>query len=414
MSKGALDGMRVVEVASYVTGPYAGMMLGDLGAEVIKIEEPEHGDPYRSWGEAGDNPFFLSLNRNKKSVTLDLKDERGRATLRRLAATADVLVENSRPGVAERLGYGYEELRPHSPRLVYCAISGFGSSGPYRDRPGYDTTGQAMSGLLSVLTDREDPKLPGISLADHLTGVFACYGILGALLARERTGAGQRVETSLLQSCVAFLGEHAARYFASGRPPTRETRVRSALVFAFLGSDGLPFVIHLSSPQKFFEGLVAAVGRPELATDPRFKTRPARVENHGELVAALSGTFTSAPRAQWLERLLAHDVPCAPLNTLAEMFADPQVRHLGLRTSTTHPVRGTTDAVMPAVRLEGTPLQIRLAPPMLGEHTAEVLADLEQRESNSLEPSVEERRRMPLIRRGGRRRMPRSGPGRAD
>jgi len=237
-----------------------------------------------------------------------------------------------------------------------------------------------MSGLLSVLTDREDPKLPGISLADHLTGVFACYGILGALLARERTGKGQRVETSLLQAGVAFLGEHAARYFASGKPPTRETRVRSALVFAFLGSDGLPFVIHLSSPQKFFEGLVAAVERPDLLSDPRFKTRPARVEHHGELVKTLSGIFASAPRARWLERLLAHDVPSAPLNTLAEVFADPQVRHLGLRTSTTHPVRGTTDAVLPAVRLEGTPLEIRLAPPLLGEHTAEVLADLERRE----------------------------------
>ncbi len=380
---GALEGVRVLELASYVTGPYVGVLLADLGADVIKVEEPQRGDPFRGWEEGNYSPTFRALNRNKRSISLDLKEEQGRGVLRRLAATADVLVENNRPGVAERLGFGWDELRAINARLVYCAISGFGPSGPYRDRPGYDTTGQAMSGLLSLLTDAEAPKAMGLSLADHLTGVFACYGVLGALLARERTGSGQRVETSLLQACVAFLGENAARYFESGTVPTRETRTRLAQVFAFRASDGRPFVIHLSSPPKFWQGLVQAIGRPELEDDPRFRTRRERIANHPALVAVLEEVFRAAPRAEWLARLERNDVPCAPLNTLAEVFDDPQVRHLGMRTSVAHPEKGPIDLVAPGVRLHGTPLEMRRAPPVLGEHTAEILAELERLEQEA-------------------------------
>ena len=202
MSNGALSGLLVLEVASYVSGPFAGMLLSDLGAEVVKIEPPGEGDPFRGWGKVDYSATFGSLNRNKKSVVLDLKAQDGRDTLRRLAMRADVLVENFRPGTMERMQLGYEHLRPLNERLIYCAISGFGSQGPYRDYPGYDTIGQGMGGLLSLLTERSAPKPMGISLSDHLTGVFACYGILAAVVARQRTGRGQLVETSLESGCL--------------------------------------------------------------------------------------------------------------------------------------------------------------------------------------------------------------------
>jgi formyl-CoA transferase len=387
---GALSGIRVLELSSYVTGPYAGVLLADLGAEVIKIEEPERGDPFRGWEEGNYSPTFCSVNRNKKSVALDLRSPAGQAAMAGLIATADVLLENYRPGVAERLGVGYDEARRLNSRLIYCAISGFGSSGPYRDRPGYDTVGQAMSGLLSLLTDLDHPQPMGISLSDHLTGIFACYGILAALHARQRTGEGQRVETSLLQATVAFLAENAARYFASGRVPSRESRTRLAQVYAFRAGDGLPFVIHLSSPPKFWKGLVEAIGRPDLGEDPRFRARAGRIEHYAELASVLGEVFKGAPRAVWLERLGRHDVPSAPVQTLEEAFADPQVQHLGMPIALDHPERGRLRLVGPGVTLEKTPVKMRLAPPLLGEHTEEVLKSLgmtaEQRGAASSRP----------------------------
>ncbi len=372
----ALEGIRIVEVASYVTGPYAAVLLADLGADVLKVEEPEQGDPFRGWGEGNYSPTFCSLNRNKKSVALNLRTEAGRAALLRLLETADVLIENHRPGVADRLGFGYEAVRSRNPRLVYCSITGFGATGPYQDRPGYDTIGQATSGLLSLLTDLEAPAPVGISLADHLTGLYACYGILGALMARGRTGEGQRIETSLLQATVSFVGENAARYFASGHTPRRESRVRLAQVYAFTAGDGRPFVIHLSSPRKFWEGLTEAMGRPEWRDDPRFSTLRGRQAHYRELSAELAQAFTTASRSEWLERLSRYDVPCAPLNTLEDVFRDPQVQHLGLRIRIEHPSRGQVELVAPGVTLEKTPAAVRLPPPTLGEHTEEVLRAL--------------------------------------
>ena len=207
---GALEGTKILELASYVTGPFAAMLLADLGASVIKVEAPGQGDPFRGWGKAGYSPTFCSMNRNKRSLTLNLQAPEGRAVFLRLAGDADVVIENMRAGVVDRLGIGYEAVRGVNPRIVYCSISGFGQDGPYRDRPGYDTIGQAMGGLLSLLTDLSAPRGVGISIADHVTGIFACYGVLGALLARERTGEGQKVETSLLQAVIAF-GWHRHR-----------------------------------------------------------------------------------------------------------------------------------------------------------------------------------------------------------
>jgi crotonobetainyl-CoA:carnitine CoA-transferase CaiB-like acyl-CoA transferase len=376
MSSGALAGITVLEVASYVSGPFAGMLLSDLGAEVIKIEPPEEGDPFRGWGKTEYSATFGSLNRNKKSVALDLKTQEGCDTLRRLAAHADVLVENFRPGKLIRMKLGYEHLRPLNERLIYCSISGFGGQGPYRDYPGYDTIGQGMGGLLSLLTERSAPQPMGISLSDHLTGIFACYGILAALVARARTGRGQLVETSLMESTVAFLAENAANFFEGGPPPDRARRTHQALVFACVAADGRPLVIHLSSPQKFWTGLTKAIGREELQSDSRFRNRGVRSANYDALDAILADTFRTRDRDEWLARLRAEDVPCGPLYDLQEVFDDPQVKFLELKKELPHPRRGRVAVVGSPVRLSDTPAQISRAAPDLGEHTEQVLQTL--------------------------------------
>lgn len=372
---GALAGVTVLELANYVSGPYASMLLGDLGAEVIKIEPPG-GDPYRGWGRVEYSATFGSLNRNKKSVVLDLKAPADLARLRALIARADVLVENFRPGTLERMGLGYDDVRALNERLIYCSITGFGDGGPYRNYPGYDTVGQAMSGLLSLLTEMDAPKPMGISLSDHLSGIFACYGVLGALFARERTGRGQRVATSLLEATVSFLSENAANYFErDAGPPNRATRTHSAQVFAFVAGDGRPFVVHLSSPTKFWEGLLRATELTALADDPRFATRPARQKNYDALESILAATFRREAREVWLERLRANDVPCGPLNDFGEVFADPQVAYLGMRRELPHPKRGSVSVVAGAVRLSETPVTIATAAPELGAHTDEIFAE---------------------------------------
>jgi crotonobetainyl-CoA:carnitine CoA-transferase CaiB-like acyl-CoA transferase len=372
---GALAGTTVLEIASYVSGPYASMLLADLGATVIKVEPPD-GDPFRGWGTVEYSATFGSLNRNKHSVVIDIKTPAGRAAVRDLVRRADVLIENFRPGTLERAGLGYDDLRALNERLIFCSITGFGADGPYRDRPGYDTIGVAMSGLLSLLTQKLAPQPMGISVADHLSGVFACYGIMAALIARQRTGRGQRVETSLLQSSISFLAENAANFFESkGEPPTRATRTRQALVFAFVAGDDKPFVIHLSSPAKFWDGLVRASGHPELGADPRFRDRKGRQKNYDELTAILTETFRTAARDEWLERLRAEDVPCGPLNDLREVFDDPQVRHLGMRLELPHPKRGQVSVVGSSVRLSDTPVQIRTAAPELGADSAMFLGE---------------------------------------
>ncbi|HEX9445650.1 MAG TPA: CoA transferase [Candidatus Binatia bacterium] len=373
---GALAGIKVLEIASYVTGPFASLLLADLGAEVVKVEQPGQGDPFRGWGENLYSSNFRSLNRNKKSLTLDIKRDEARAVFLQLAAGADVVIENFRPGTLEKRGMGYDAVSALNPKVVYCSISGFGQTGPYRDRPGYDTVGQAMSGLLSLLTDPEKPQGMGISFSDHLTGIYACYGILGALVHRLLTGVGQRVETSLLRATIAFTSETAVRYFETGQVPRRATRVRTAGVFAFVDREGLPFVIHLSSPEKFWRGLLAVVGKPEWAEDPRFRDRKGRQANHDLLSELLQEIFRGGRREEWLGKLGANDVPAAPLNTLDEVFNDPQVREYGFPVEAEHPVMGKMRLVGSGVELDRTPPAVTLPPPMLGEHTDEILENL--------------------------------------
>ena len=370
----ALEGITVLEFASYVSGPYAGMMLADLGAEVIKIEPPDGGDPFRGWGAADYSATFGSVNRNKKSVILDLKSEDGLAAARALAEKADVLIENFRVGTMDRLGLGYEALGKTNPRLIYTSITGFGQSGPYAERAGYDTVGQAMSGLLSVLTNLDTPQPMGISLSDHLTGMMAAYGILGALMARERTGRGQRVETSLLSATVAFLGENAARFFETGKKPSRETRARSAQVYAFVDAKGQGFVIHLSSPTKFWRGLTEVAGHREWQEDPRFKVKKDRQQNYTELHGLLAAIFRTKDRNYWLDLLREHDVPSAPIYTLDEVFADPQVKHLGLVREVPHKKLGKVSLVGGGINMSETPPEIESCAPDYGQHTDEILA----------------------------------------
>jgi formyl-CoA transferase len=373
---GALSGIKIIETASYVTGPFASQLLADMGAEVVKIEEPKRGDPFRGWGERNYAATFCSLNRNKKSLTLDLRTEEGRGIALKLAQNADALIQNFRPGVMEKYGLGYEAVKAVNPKIVYCSISGFGPKGPYRDMPGYDTIGQARSGLLSLVTDPGKPLGMGISFSDHLTGMFACYGILAALMNRMLTGEGQLVETSLLRASVSFVSENAARFFENGHVPRRKHRTTTAGVFAFEDQDGLPFVLHMSSPDKFWLGLFDVVGKPEWAQDPRFNNRKARTENYDLLVERLTPIFRSGGRDEWLKRLIEKDVPAAPINTLDEVFADPQVKTYGFPIEVEHPKMGKVKLVGNAVDMSRTPPSIDSPPPVLGEHTDEILNSL--------------------------------------
>lgn len=373
---GALAGIKVVEAASYVTGPFAAQLLGDMGAEVIKIEEPRHGDPFRGWGERNYAATFCSLNRNKKSITLDLRTDQGCDIALKLAAGADVWIQNFRPGVMEKRGLGYDEINRLNPKIVYCSISGFGPAGPYRDMPGYDTIGQARSGLLSLLTDPGKPQGMGISFSDHLTGMYACYGVLGALLSRMRTGQGQHVETSLLRASISFVAENAARYFETGHVPRRKHRTTTAGVFAFEDCNGLPFVLHMSSPDKFWFALFDVVDRSEWSKDPRFHNRKARTENYDALVEQLQPIFRAGERSDWLRRLTEKDVPAAPINTLDEVFADPQVKTYGFPVEVEHPKMGKMKLIGNAVDMSRTPPGIDTPPPVLGEHTEEILTAL--------------------------------------
>jgi crotonobetainyl-CoA:carnitine CoA-transferase CaiB-like acyl-CoA transferase len=373
---GALSGIKIIETASYVTGPFAAQLLADMGAEVIKIEEPKRGDPFRGWGERNYSATFCSLNRNKKSVTLDLRVAEGKDVALKLAEKADALIQNFRPGVMEKYGLGYETVKTVNPKIVYCSISGFGPKGPYRDMPGYDTIGQARSGILSLVTDPGKPCGMGISFSDHLTGMYACYGVLAALMNRMLTGEGQHVETSLLRASVSFVSENAARYFETGHVPRRKHRTTTAGVFAFEDKDGLPFVLHMSSPDKFWLGLFEVVGKPEWTQDARLNNRKGRIENYDLLVEQLAPIFRSGRREEWLKRLIEKDVPAAPINTLDEVFADPQVKTYGFPIEVEHPKMGKMKLVGNAVDMSRTPPAIDSPPPVLGEHTAEILRSL--------------------------------------
>ena len=371
---GTLSGIRVVEQGTFITGPCAGMMLADLGADVIKVESPD-GDPYRAYQSGQYSPHFQAYNRNKRSLVLNLKNARDHELFDGLIREADVFIQNFRPGTADRLGMGHARLHALSPRLVYCSISGFGSSGPYTDRPSYDSVAQALSGFLSVVVDYQRPQFLGPALADAITGLYAAYGVLGALVERGRTGRGSLVEVSMLEAMAHFAVEPFTAYFALGETPTSVDRPRLAQAYILHTADQRLIAIHLSSLEKFWTGLVAALDAPELSGDPRFSTRLNRIAEYQALRLELDARFSRQPLAHWVERLQKHDVPYAPINRIDDVVEDPQVEHLGLIVPVEEP-HGARSAVRPAVQFGGVRARSVRPAPLLNEHGAAIRAEL--------------------------------------
>jgi crotonobetainyl-CoA:carnitine CoA-transferase CaiB-like acyl-CoA transferase len=370
-----LRGVRVVEQGTFITGPCAGMMLADLGADVIKIEGPE-GDPYRSYQNGLYSPHFQAYNRNKRGVACDLKLPGDRALFDQLISSADVYLQNFRPGTAERLGAGPRRLHGLNPRLVYCSISGFGADGPYAERPSYDSVAQALSGFLSVVVDEERPRFLGPALADAITGIYAAFGILGALLERSRTGQGRLVEVSMFEAMAHFAVEPFAAYFALGTVPKSNDRPRLAQAYILRTADDRLLAIHLSSLEKFWRGLTTALEADELNRDARFSARLLRIEHYEALGTELDRRFRKRSLADWTARLAANDVPFAPINGIDSVVEDPQARHLGLIVPVESASEGGRQAVRPAFQVDGKRAETVTAAPLLDEHGGAIRAAL--------------------------------------
>jgi crotonobetainyl-CoA:carnitine CoA-transferase CaiB-like acyl-CoA transferase len=366
-----LQGVRVVEQGTFITGPAASMLLADLGADVIKVEQPA-GDPFRAFRGGLYSPHYQTYNRNKKSVTLDTREKADLALFDRLIREADVYIQNFRPGVAEKLGAGEARLRELNPRLIYCAISGFGPDGPAAARPSYDTVAQAASGFLKLLVNPANPRVVGPAIADALTGFYAAYGILGALLEREtqKTGRGRRVEVSMFEAMTHFNLDAFTHLFSEGEVMGPFSRPSVSQSYVLPCADGKWIALHMSSPPKFWQGLAEAIEQPELFDDPRFATREARIANQGLLIERLTSRFVKRERAEWCRRLEALDVPHAPMYDTDEVPADPQARHLQLFVETAHPAGGRWTTVRSPVSFDGERALQVSAPPLLGDHDA--------------------------------------------
>jgi len=389
---GPLAGITVVDCSTVLAGPYCTMLLGDLGATVLKVEPPE-GDATRAWGPpwVGDvasgtrtAAYYLAINRNKRSLRLDLRRDEGRAVLRRLLARADVVVENFRVGAFERLGFSDEALQALSPGLVHLAISGFGTAGPDAAKPGYDFVIQAVGGLMSITGEPEGrPLKVGVAISDVVTGLFGAVAVLGALVGRAATGewaatgqqAATRVDVSLLESTLAVLVNQAQNAFVTGRAPRRRGNAHPSIVpyETFATADG-EIAVGVGSERQWAR-LCEALGAPELAADARFATNGARVEHRPELIPILGARFASETTARWLARLDRAGIPCGPILDVLEAFESPQAQALGARVPVSHPRLGAVDQVVSAFRLNGERGAVPVAPPLLGEHSREILTE---------------------------------------
>jgi crotonobetainyl-CoA:carnitine CoA-transferase CaiB-like acyl-CoA transferase len=379
--------VRVIDLTRVLAGPFCSMSLGDMGAEVIKIEEPGKGDDTRGWPPfvGGEATYFLSVNRNKKSLTLNMKAPEGQEILRKLLASADVVLENFRPGTMERLGFGYEALRKANPRLVYCSISGFGESGPEASRPGYDLIVQGESGIMDLTGFPDGPPVKtGNSIADLASGTMAAHGVVLALLARERTGAGQKVEIAMLEVMAALLTYQGQGYLTTGASPRRRGNQHPSIVpyEVFEAADGYLTVgvANNSLWTRFCQG----IGHPELATDARFDTETRRVEHRDVLVPMLGAIFRTAPAAEWLARLERAGVPAGKIKSVGEALESEHLRARGAIVTVNHPTAGRMRMVGPPIRLHGTPAEAATPAPLLGEHTDEVLTKLLGYSSNAV------------------------------
>jgi crotonobetainyl-CoA:carnitine CoA-transferase CaiB-like acyl-CoA transferase len=379
--QGALDGIRVLDLTNHLSGPYCGMLLGDLGADVIKIERPGEGDEARHMPPFinGEGSPFMLWNRNKRSIVLDLKSEGGCKAIHALARDADILLENFRPGTLDRLGIGYGALRATNPKLIYCAISGFGQTGPYRNRGGFDLMTQGMSGLMAVCGPEDGApfRLP-IAISDVAAGCYATIGILAALEARHRTGTGQMVETSLLDSAVSFGLYEAAHFFATGERPPRlgQAHRGNAPYQVFKTKDA--WITIGGAQQNFWTRLCNVLGLTELADDPRFRTNALRVQNNKELVALLQERLETQTAAHWLNELEVAGVPSGPVLTHDEVFTDPQILAREMVQEIEHPAAGLIRTLGNPIKMSRTKPAIRRPAPLLGEHTAEILAEMDR------------------------------------
>jgi formyl-CoA transferase len=388
---GPLSHIRVLDLSRVLAGPWAAQNLADLGAEVIKIERPGAGDDTRSWGppwmkdgagkDSSESAYFLSVNRNKKSVTLDISKPEGQAIARELAMKSQVLIENYKVGTLKKYHLGYEDLKASNPSLIYCSVTGFGQDGPYAPRPGYDFIFQGMGGLMSITGERDGqpgagPQKVGIAITDVLTGMYASVAILAAITHRERTGQGQYIDAALLDTIVAFNANQISSWFASGKVPGRWGNAHAQVVpyEVFPCADG--HIILAVGNDSQFASFCRAAGCAELAQEPRFKTMSQRIVHRGELIPLITEVMRTRSKREWIEALEAANVPCGPINNMKEVFEDPQVQHRELRVDMPHPLGGKASVVRSPLRLSETPVEYRLAPPMLGQHTEEVLKDI--------------------------------------
>ena len=375
--RGPLDGIRVLDLTRVLAGPYCTMFLGDLGAEVVKVEQPGVGDDTRGWGPpftGGESAYFLCVNRNKKSVTVDLKSQEGVALLRRLADRADVLIENFSPGAMERLDLGEKDLRATNPRLIYASLSGFGADGPMSDAPGYDLIVQAWGGLMSITGQADgEPSKVGVAIIDLVAGLMLGKSIAAALFAREKLGVGQKIDTSLLEAEVACLINVGSNYLVEGNIPRRWGNAHPSIVpyQSFKTADGY-LVIGVAS-EGIWRRFCQAIGRAEWADDSRFEKNSNRVENRSLLIGLLAEMFLSHSTDEWLKLLNSAEVPCAPVQTVDQVFKAPQVLHREMLVQVEHPTAGPVRMAGIPVKFSATPASVRLPPPLLGQHNEEVL-----------------------------------------
>lgn len=376
-----LEGIRVLDLSRVLAGPFCTMILGDLGAEIIKVERPEMGDDTRSWGPPfmnGESAYFLSINRNKKSITVNLKHPKGREIIYKLAAISDVLIENFRPGVADRLGVGYEDISKKNPKIVYCSISGFGQEGPYRDKLAYDLLIQAMGGFMGITGEKERPPVRiGVALMDIGAAMYAAIAILAALRTREKTGEGQRIDVSLLDTSVSWLSYMAMNYFATGRNPVKMGSAHPSIVpyQCFMDKYGKYFAVAVGT-DSHWKNLCIALGRKEWIENPKYATNPKRVENRKEVTERLSKIFKTKDRDEWLRILEENKVPCAPVNEVSGVLSNPQVLYRKMVIEIDHPTIGKLKQLGIPMKLSKTPGRIRMPPPLIGQHTLEVLEEI--------------------------------------
>jgi formyl-CoA transferase/CoA:oxalate CoA-transferase len=377
---GSLAGVTVIDFTRVLSGPYCTMVLADHGARVIKVEHPIRGDDTRHWGPPfldGESAYFLSINRNKESVTVDFKQPAGQRILDQLLASADVVVENFRPGTLESVGLGAEDVLARHPRIVYCSISGFGHTGPRREEPGYDAVMQAEGGLMSITGEADGPPLRlGVAITDIVSGLFGAQGVMSALLAREKTGRGQHVDIGMLDATAALLTYQAGNYFATGEVPARMGNRHPTIVpyELFHAADG-EFVI-AGGNDEIWRRLCRVIGRPDLADDVRYRTNADRASRHAEVKTLLENALRARARAEWVRELNQAGVPCGSVREISEVLADPQIAARGMVAEVEHSTIGSAKVINSPVKMSGTPTGVRTAPPVLGQHTTAVLREL--------------------------------------